>query len=64
MGEKLVHSPSTRKERKNRASRENTKANGNINGYRNIVESKRSKRSKRHNNIFSTPCAETKNISV
>jgi hypothetical protein len=40
MGEKLVHSPSTRKARKIRTAQENTKANGNKNGYRNVVESR------------------------
>jgi len=41
MGEKLVHSSPTRKARKNREAQENTIENRNINGYRNVVESRK-----------------------
>jgi hypothetical protein len=41
MGEKLVHSSPTRKERKNRASRESSTPDRNRNGYRNVVESRK-----------------------
>jgi hypothetical protein len=41
MGEKLVHSTPTRKERKNRATQESSATDRKRNGYRNTVESRK-----------------------